>query len=988
VIASVAPLVAALVIWGLTGSVFALVFAGLSPVMAVASLLDGRRTRRRAWRRGAADYAAALVALHALADEQKARLRTEIWEHTPSAGSILAAHEHTAYWPSGGITSVSAGTGSIDGGLRVDGADSTPEHRAVSRQIATLTEAPIVVDALQGIGLVGSLPVTRALARALVIQLCASQPPTRCRFSAPATGWEWANTLPHRNSGSEDREVVLWEDGERISGGAKALLLIAVASHVTALPPGCDTIVRVYGPDRAEIMRSAVHPRGLSFRPELIATAAAGRFAAVLQQQALSAGLVVTRRALPATVALGSFQQNSGLSKPQGLACTIGQGEHGVLTVDLVQNGPHAVVGGTTGSGKSELLVTWILAMAATRSVQEVNFLLVDFKGGAAFGPLAVLPHCVGLVTDLDRAEATRALASLTAELHYRERLLHEAHARSIDERQGGLTLPRLVIVVDEFATMLDAFPDLHALFVDIAARGRSLGVHLILCTQRPAGVVRDALLANCSLRISLRVNNRADSLALLGTDAAASVSPETPGRALVDTGTGAAFLCQIATSTEDDLAAIIASRSDLPPARRPWLQPLPRRLTARLMAQLIGAESEVQVKPTTHGRAGVGVAAPSSAHLTLGMLDEPDHQRYRFARYCPAEEGHLLVLGASRSGKTSALALIEAQAHAAKLEVLRVGADVERAWDLLEYANRRAARRGGASPAQGGEIPHGGQAADGALDDAHPLLLLFDDFDSVLARWEPEHRLRALDLLTAVLRDGGSAGITCVVSVQRVSNGLQLLQTLCPNRLLLRTSNREEYLAAGGRSERFEQSLPPGGGLWQNQRIQLLHPAEEGEGAGVPEPVPLPEAPTTAVSTEVPTCSVIVVAGVPAQSAERFRQSTLDRNGSANRIVELGGLGTGAEHLDISQDTAATVFVGDADAWQGQWALLNTLRHRATMIFDDCSLADFRVISRRRQLPPPLAAGSGHLWVLHPDGSVKRGTLRNGVVTTESNDY
>src|SRR5690606_24676261 len=91
--------------------------------------------------------------------------------------------------------------------------------------------------------------------------------------------------------------------------------------------------------------------------------------------------------------------------------------------------------------------------------------------------------------------------------------------------------LARLVIVVDEFAAMLDGFPDLHALFVDIAARGRSLGLHLILCTQRPAGVVKDSLLANCGLRMSLRVNNRADSTAILATDAAALIPATLPGR-------------------------------------------------------------------------------------------------------------------------------------------------------------------------------------------------------------------------------------------------------------------------------------------------------------------------------------------------------------------------------------------------------------------------------------------------------------------------
>ncbi|GAA3893874.1 hypothetical protein GCM10022381_39400 [Leifsonia kafniensis] len=997
-IASVAPLAAAAVIWGLTGSVFALVFAGLSPIMAVAGLLDGRRTRRRARRQGAAAYDAAIAELRVLAAEQQAQLRIESWERTPSAASILAAHDRTAYWPSDGMTEVSVGCGSIDGGLRVDGADTTPEHRALSLEIATLTEAPIVVDAMHGIGVVGSVPLARALARALVIQLCTALPPTRCGFNAASSGWEWASLLPHADSATADRDLTVWEHGEPCIRGAGERMLIAVASHVTALPPGCDTIVQVHGPDRAEVVRSAVLPRGLVFRPELIATAEAGRFAAVLRQQALVSGLLPAQSRLPEAVPFSSLDQQA--LQLQGLGCTIGYGEHGALSVDLVRNGPHAVIGGTTGSGTSELLVTWILAMAATRSVHRLNFLLIDFKGGAAFAPLVALPHCVGLVTDLEAGEATRALHSLAAELRHRERVLRDAEARDIDDLPAP-GMPRLVIVVDEFATMLDAFPALHTLFVDIAARGRSLGVHLILCTQRPAGVVRDALLANCSLPISLRVNNRADSLALLGTDAAAGLPATSPGRALVDTAEGEATLCQIATTDQDDLAGIVAAHRGRPPARRPWLQPLPTELTATLMRQIVGAaEYDASESNTTGSDAAVFDSAGSDATLTsgataltLGLLDEPEHQRYRVARYSPTVDGHLLVLGSARSGKSAALALIEREALAAGLAVERVGADVERAWDLLEFAHRRSAGQNG-DAARKTTGPDGAERGMGRA-----LLLLFDDFDSVLARWEPEHRQAALDLLAAVLRDGAAARITCIVSTQRVANGLQLLPTLCPSSLLLRMASREDYLAAGGLAERFDPALPPGGGVWRERRIQLLTSTDgdlRGEGAtsaaattavARAEAAPPVTAAPAAEASEpaapgaalplapfgAPTHNLIVVAGAPAQCAERFRRFALAGQGV---VVELAGIGAGAGKLEVGRAAGSTVFVGDVDAWQTEWALLQALRPRATMVFDGCSLADFRQINRRRQLPPPLAPSRGHLWLSDPDGTVRRGVM------------
>src|SRR6185312_6153436 len=116
--------------------------------------------------------------------------------------------------------------------------------------------------------------------------------------------------------------------------------------------------------------------------------------------------------------------------------------------------------------------VSWVVAMASAHPPERLTVLLVDFKGGAAFEPLARLPHTIGIVTDLDDERAARALASLRAELRHRERQLAAVEARDID---GTGALPRLVIIVDEFAAMMADHPDLHTLFADIAARGRSL---------------------------------------------------------------------------------------------------------------------------------------------------------------------------------------------------------------------------------------------------------------------------------------------------------------------------------------------------------------------------------------------------------------------------------------------------------------------------------------------------------------------------------
>ncbi|MFV4915041.1 FtsK/SpoIIIE domain-containing protein, partial [Microbacterium lacticum] len=208
------------------------------------------------------------------------------------------------------------------------------------------------------------------------------------------------------------------------------------------------------------------------------------------------------------------------------LAAVVGVSGGEPVTLDLVADGPHAVVIGVTGSGKSELLTTWILAMCRSRSPREVSFLLVGFKGGRTFDALVALPHVTGVLTDLDEDRALRAVESLRAEIRHRERVLEESGARDIVEAAGALS--RLVIVVDEYAALVAVHPGLHDLFADIAARGRALGMHLVLASQRAAGAFRDGVLANAPLRIAFRVTDAADSRAVLGQDDAVRL-PGTP---------------------------------------------------------------------------------------------------------------------------------------------------------------------------------------------------------------------------------------------------------------------------------------------------------------------------------------------------------------------------------------------------------------------------------------------------------------------------
>ena len=195
---------------------------------------------------------------------------------------------------------------------------------------------------------------------------------------------------------------------------------------------------------------------------------------------ASSPDAVLERWAENRSILTGPYAPAEPVRRAGSLRAVIGQAAGEMHALDLRTDGPHALVGGTTGSGKSELLQTWILSMAAAHSPQRLTFLLVDYKGGSAFRDCVELPHTVGLVTDLSPHLVRRALTSLSAELRYREHVLARHLAKDLMtlERQGVPDAPpSLVIVVDEFAALVQEVPEFVDGVVNVAQRGRSLGL-------------------------------------------------------------------------------------------------------------------------------------------------------------------------------------------------------------------------------------------------------------------------------------------------------------------------------------------------------------------------------------------------------------------------------------------------------------------------------------------------------------------------------
>lgn len=505
--------------------------------------------------------------------------------------------------------------------------------------------------------------------------------------------------------------------------GADRVAAIVVAGDVHELPASCTAIVEVVHP--AGGLR-LIEPRSAAVLDDItawgMATATASAAAARLARLD-DPELGPTGADLPNSVALADLI--GGELTPElverrwartrgtaALAAPVGVDSDGVLELDLVADGPHLLIGGTTGSGKSELLRSLVAGLALSADPDHLAFVLVDYKGGAAFDCCADLAHVAGLVTDLDDRLAERALRCLEAELRYREERLRRVGAEDLAAYRaqsaagaagaGGAEepLPRLVVVVDEFATLVAELPEFVDSLVGIGQRGRSLGVHLVLATQRPAGAVTEDIRANTSCRIALRVTDRHDSNDVIGAADAAAIPRSRPGRALARFGPGelVAFQSALVTGVTPPAARGLRVRViDESPA------PVPTEPAGSDGARASGpkgpavgpesAESEAPAGPepadpgeepdivrvvravnAAHWRRGgvkprspwppplpesVGAeelaAMVESGRPAAWLVDDPDRQR-RFADGWQPGDGHLVVVGGPGSGTTTTL--------------------------------------------------------------------------------------------------------------------------------------------------------------------------------------------------------------------------------------------------------------------------------------------------------------------------------------------
>ncbi|HWG24202.1 FtsK/SpoIIIE domain-containing protein [Actinospica sp.] len=523
----------------------------------------------------------------------------------------------------------------------------------------------------------------------------------------------------------------------------------------------------------------------------------------------------------------------------------LGVTERELFEIDLDDDGPHGLIAGTTGSGKSELLRTLIISLAVGTDPEHLTFALVDYKGGGALDECAQLPHVVGLVTDLDEQLGERALRCLEAELRYREHALRGvglSHVRDYQrlrdtQRPDLEPMPRLVVVIDEFATLVKALPAFVDSLVSIAQRGRSLGMHLIMATQRPSGSVSDAIKNNVKLRLALRLESATDSQDVIDSPAAAGIGSRQWGRGFYRVSANEVLPVQTALSTgvtaptavssgvtvvpfrlaPDDHTMLAASDTDVTgdaptdlallveaarwasakagigAPRRPWPDPLPDSIP---LFEL--------------GFAVRGVQTDATDLPAYALADDPDRQAQYPVGWDPAA-GNMLIYGVVGSGTSTALnalalsvavslppdsqhiyALDMGSGDLAPLAGLpHTGAYIgptERARQIrlirMLRAELNARKEGGAGAGRRGHA-------------ARPArwLVLIDNVGALRAELEKDYGgLSVLDDLERVFADGPAVGLHIAATADRAGAVPSAWAALCRQKLLLRLADPGDY--------------------------------------------------------------------------------------------------------------------------------------------------------------------------------------------------
>jgi S-DNA-T family DNA segregation ATPase FtsK/SpoIIIE len=852
--------------------------AALSPLMLVANWIEdrtrGRRSLRRQVRRFGADLA---TATDQLTDRHAAELRLRragsvdpaealfrartpsprLWERRPAAADFQV---------------LSVGIADLAWSPPVEGDAGSPEVAELLDRLRLLPAVPVPVSLRAGtvLGLDGHRRAALAVARSLLAQAAVTAGPADLTVAVfvdadRVADWDWTKWLPHViDRGSVRRLAIGPAEAAELAGELRGTPQLLAVVDGAGLLEGRPCPLRDLLADRERTAAIVLADRLPAQCTATLAVAADG--AATLRRLTEAGtvpGILATGMPEPAARdlarALARFEDPelhvAGAGLPDQVAllpllgvdldpaallarwragaaslrarAVLGVTEDGLFEIDLDDDGPHGLIAGTTGSGKSELLRTLVAALAMSTDPEHLTFALIDYKGGGALDECARLPHSVGLVTDLDEHLGERALRCLEAELRHREQLLRRVGLNHVRDYQrwrdtdspAAEPMPRLVVVIDEFATLVKALPDFVDALVGIAQRGRSLGMHLILATQRPAGSVSESIKNNTKLRVALRLESASDSVDVIDAPVAAEIGGRQWGRAFhrlsarevrpVQTalstavsrhtaaaltvrpfrfGPGAGAAEPAAPDGPTDLrrmvdaaGAAFASSGHRPP-RRPWPPPLPAMVTDL---------------PAV----GCGMQTATAGLPAFVLADAPDQQAQYPVGWDPAAGNLLLygVVGAGTSTALAALALAWAQANPpaqTQLYVLDMGAGELAALGALPHTGAYVGATERERQVRLIKLLRAELATRKAVPADRPQwIVLVDNIAALTSEFDRDlHGMNLLDDLARVYADGPAVGIHFAVTADRGGSVPHQLASLTQQKLLFRLADSTEY--------------------------------------------------------------------------------------------------------------------------------------------------------------------------------------------------
>ncbi|MCA0991967.1 type VII secretion protein EssC [Pseudalkalibacillus hwajinpoensis] len=564
-------------------------------------------------------------------------------------------------------------------------------------------------------------------------------------------------------------------------------------------------------------------------------------------------------------------QSSKSLAAPVGL-----KGRQDIVELNLHEkaHGPHGLLAGTTGSGKSEFLQTYILSLAVHYHPHEVAFLLIDYKGGGMAQPFKQIPHLLGTITNIEGSEnfSTRALASIKSELKKRQTIFDQYEVSHINDYtilyKNGVAaepMPHLFLISDEFAELKTEEPEFIKELVSAARIGRSLGVHLILATQKPGGVIDNQIWSNARFRVALKVQNVEDSREILKNGDAASLT--VTGRAYLQVGNNEVYdLFQSAysratymedTSDMEDEVALVTDLGLVPLSELSSSEESKKKKQSEIeviVDKIVNVQQELGLRrlpspwlPPLEKRLYRHDFESKKKKMTFALLDEPEKQAQSPYHYELIKDGNVGIFGSSGFGKTQTILTL-------LMSIASTNTPEEAQFYLLDFGN------GGLLSIK--NLPHTGDYF--LIDEERklnkllkfiqeefskrkrlfqreevssitmynrlnekPLPLLFitiDNYDLV------KEELMDLDpIFTQFARDGQSLGIYLIVSATRLNSIRQALMNNLKTKIVHYLLDNSEAYTVLGRIP-FAPEAIPGRAIMKKEKThfgQIILPAK-----------------------------------------------------------------------------------------------------------------------------------------------------------------